>query len=546
MPKKMTTNDWIMRARNVHGDFYNYDKVVYVRSTDKVIIQCPIHGDLHIEANSHLQGNGKCRRCAYESKLSDDMISDRWAVYLGKFKNTHGDKYDYSNSVYTKAHDPIDIVCPIHGVFTQKPVKHANGQGCPRCNGGRLFTTAEFINNAVSVHGNQYNYTSVNYVNAHTPVDIICPDHGIFNQLPLSHINHQSGCPTCNGGISYTHEEFEKLANTRHNNAYNYPDKYHGSHNKITIVCPIHGDFMQQPDSHLGGCGCPRCNNIFSDGEREVGEFIEQYAQMERSDRKIIKPKELDIVVPSKKVAIEYCGLYWHSSYSGGKDKKYHKNKHEAADAAGYRLVTIFEDEWLTKRNIVEDTLRHFMGASPKGVGARKTTIREISWATAKGFLNRHHLMGAGKAGNYRIGAYHGDELISVMVFGYPSDERGKKDVIEMKRFVTNGNNNPGVGSKMFKHAIREKHYCSVIAFVDRRWFTGSFKSIAGFRVIHTTPPAKYWIKGKNRYHRRFMSKLQLVGLGGDPTKTKEQLMRDAGYDVIYDCGKVKLGWDSE
>ena len=133
------------------------------------------------------------------------------------------------------------------------------------------------------------------------------------------------------------------------------------------------------------------------------------------------------------------------------------------------------------------------------------------------------------------------------MVFGYPSDERGKKDVIEMKRFVTNGRNNPVVGSKMFTHAIREKQYSRVIAFVDRRWFTGSFKFGAVCSIAHITPPAKFWNKGNNRFHRRVKTKASMLKSGeiNDPSLTKEQMMDKLGYYPIYDYVTVKLEWES-
>ena len=616
MVKKLTTDEWIVKAITIHGNQYDYSEVDYQGGIIKVTIVCPVHGPWETTPKSHLVGRG-CRKCGHIKSRNKQL--DDAPTFIKKAKKVHGDTYSYDSVDYVDSKTPVTIVCPTHGEFSIKPNIHLSGGKCPDCPRKKTITNKIFATNAYNVHKGRYDYSMVDYIDNREKVIIICPDHGEFEQSPRDHIQGQ-GCPQCGRTSSTAHrtsntEEWVIKAKEVHGNRYDYSkadyvnattkvciiindtgeefwqqpnnhlsgrkslierDRYVAKHNTMTtqqfvdlakqrhptgfdysvsdykgsrididIICNTHGRFTTLPMYHLQNDGCPRCTTRISKPEQEVFEFVSQYVNdVTQSDRNIIKPKELDIVVPSKKVAIEYCGLYWHSTHAG-RPPNYHRDKHNEVDKTDYRLVTIFEDEWLEKRNIVEDTLRHFMGASPKGVGARKTTIREITWSDAKVFLNHHHLMGAGQSGNYRIGAYHGDELISVMVFGYPSDERGKKDVIEMKRFVTNGRNNPGVGSKMFKHAIREKQYSRVIAFVDRRWFTGSFKFVAGFSVAHITPPAKFWTKGNNRFHRRFKTKASMLKSGeiNDPSLTKEQMMAKLGYYPIYDCGKVKLEW---
>ena len=91
----------------------------------------------------------------------------------------------------------LSIICPKHGIFWQKPNSHLNGSGCPKCFGIEKLTIDEFIKRSRKVHGEKYDYSQVNYVNAHTKVNIICPIHGVFQQTPSSYWYLQQGCPIC-------------------------------------------------------------------------------------------------------------------------------------------------------------------------------------------------------------------------------------------------------------------------------------------------------------------------------------------------------------
>jgi len=131
--------------------------------------------------------------------------------FIKKAKSVHGDKYDYSKVDYVNNSTKISINCPIHGEFEQRPNDHLSGKGCSKCSGVCKSTTEEFILKVKAIHGNKYDYSKVDYANAHKKVIIICPKHGEFKQEPNSHLR-SVGCPKCKGiGLNYLSYEEAKI-----------------------------------------------------------------------------------------------------------------------------------------------------------------------------------------------------------------------------------------------------------------------------------------------------------------------------------------------
>ena len=179
--------------------------------------------------------------------------------FIRRAKKVHGDKYDYSKVEYKGTHTKVCIICPIHGEFFQTPNNHLHGQGCLACGGRKQLTKEEFIQKAREVHGDKYDYSKVEYVNKNTKVKIICPIHGEFFQTPNNHLQGH-GCHKCVGCKQLTKEEFIQKAREAHGYKYDYSKvEYINAHTKVKIICPIHGEFEQEPNSHLEGKGCPNC-----------------------------------------------------------------------------------------------------------------------------------------------------------------------------------------------------------------------------------------------------------------------------------------------
>lgn len=184
-------------------------------------------------------------------KTTDEFVTTAISV--------HGNKYNYSLVDYKHSKKNIDIVCPIHGVFGQRPDVHLKGRGCNKCSiTYRSKTTNEFINEAKEIHKDKYDYSLVEYKQTNKKIKIICKEHGEFSQLPSLHLNG-SGCPKCIGRYKTTESiisEFKEV----HNNKYDYSlVKYKKAKDKIIIICKKHGEFEQRAISHLMGNGCAFC-----------------------------------------------------------------------------------------------------------------------------------------------------------------------------------------------------------------------------------------------------------------------------------------------
>lgn len=259
-PKKCTTDEFVVKARNVHGFIYDYSKVTYVRALDKVCIVCTKHGEFQQTPNKHLGGQG-CKKCSgnYVRTLAD---------FLREAREVHGDYYDYSlvSKIEDYTSTKINIICPFHRVFSQKPSNHVTqGQGCPACAGNEKYTTEEFVSLAQNVHGmDVYNYSNTVYNGMQNNVQVECTQHGIFWVRAANHIHLKAKCYECaRPSEIHTLDDFLTKARSCHGKRYNY-DKcvYNGSADKLIIICPIHGDFLQKAYSHVTGSGCEKCGNL--------------------------------------------------------------------------------------------------------------------------------------------------------------------------------------------------------------------------------------------------------------------------------------------
>lgn len=189
--------------------------------------------------------------------------------FISEAKVVHKNKYNYSKTEYSGAKNKVIITCPEHGDFQQAAGGHLSGNGCPSC-AGKNVSTESFVRNAVSVHGQIFDYSKVKYVRSNKKVKIICPKHGDFEQTPNAHLAGK-GCAKCSGKDRTTEEYIAKVK-VIHKDKYDYSNtNFLNNISKIKIICPEHGEFQQSAGGHLYGKGCPKCSR---NQKKTTSEFI--------------------------------------------------------------------------------------------------------------------------------------------------------------------------------------------------------------------------------------------------------------------------------
>lgn len=199
MTRKNTIEKFIQKAQVVHKNKYNYSKVKYINSRNKVIIICIKHGDFLQSPSNHLGKRG-CPKCKAERVGISSRSNTK--EFITKAIEIHKNKYDYSKVQYVASHINITIICSTHGDFEQAPNNHLSGKGCSACGGSKTLSLDEFIERASFIHGNKYDYSKVNYKHAHCKVTIVCLKHGVFEQTPAAHVRQSQGCPKCSNCVS--------------------------------------------------------------------------------------------------------------------------------------------------------------------------------------------------------------------------------------------------------------------------------------------------------------------------------------------------------
>ena len=258
--QSLNTEQFIERAKKIHGNKYDYSKTEYINSSTKVCIICPIHGEFWQRPTEHLRGRG-CKKCG---DLSVGIKNSRITTdeFIERAKKVHGDKYDYSKTEYISPRKKICIIDKEFGEFWMMPYAHLNGQGCPSRRGEKISkanskSKKKFIEDAIQIHGDKYDYSKVEYKGAFEKVCIICPKHGEFWQRPTEHLSG-CGCPICKS----SHLEME-IKNWLDNNnveyVYQYRNKIFGLQSldfylpKYNIAIECQGEQHFRPVKYFGG-----------------------------------------------------------------------------------------------------------------------------------------------------------------------------------------------------------------------------------------------------------------------------------------------------
>lgn len=493
--------------------------------------------------------------------------------------------YDFSEAVYTRALTPItNIKCPTHGVFEQYSARLRKGGGCPKCGAlsrwkGRQLTMEGLIKKLEQVHKGFYRYEHLRgsrFQGMNAYITVECPDHGLFEVNTNHHYYRKQGCPHC-AHVKRKHppinlEARVKTAETKmakygelvvsrakavHGNKYDYTQvEYRGMTEKVNIICPQHGGFLQGLGHHIyNKQGCPKCTTK-SQQEDAIYKFMSIFTKAEARNRTLVAPKELDIYLPEHNLAIEYCGMYWHS-HTDKEDEKANKHKHydkyKAAQTQGVRVITMYESEWLERSHVLKRLLRAAIGKMKGRIMARKCEVRKVGPKEAKAFFEKYHPQGgAGGGSNYAL--FYKEKMVACMRFSFGINDRGvgaKNSTWTLSRYATRL---PVAGgaSKLFKAFLKEETPSEVKSFSDNRYFSGAMYQALGFSLDQETlPDYQVWsktlgLKPKSHYQRRALPQRIIehqVPIGFDPAhspQTEQDITYAVGARRIYDCGKKK------
>jgi len=303
---------------------------------------------------------------------------------------------------------------------------------------------------------------------------------------------------------------------------------------------------------------CRKCYPMYKNNKHqiELSNFLNSLKiKFEENNKSIIAPFELDFFIEELNIAIEINGNYWHSEIAGEKSNKYHLKKSKLCKEKNIKLIHIFEDEFILKKNIVKSRLVNILNHSTQKIYARNCDIKTINNATKKDFLEKNHIQG-NSVDYIRIGLFHKNKLVSVMAFSKKRIALGNKSSLkgeyELSRFCSKNNINViGGFNKLLNYFVKNYNPYKIISYADCRWSglnpeqTVYYKN--KFTFISYTKPS-YWYFLKNdyikRYHRFSFNKqklLSLVEIKNKNNYTEWELARILKMDRIWDCGAMKF-----
>jgi len=403
LPKK----EFINRAIKAHGNKYDYTQIKYINLTTKVKIYCNNCKEYFYQTPAlHINTSG-CSKCVNKSR---SLSTEEFII---KAKEVHGDKYNYDQVKYYKSRTKVKIYCnSCNKYFYQTPDLHMRTFGCNDYEiKKRSLSTEEFIIKAKEIHGDKYNYDQVNYKSNITKVKIYCNNcKQYFYQTPSSHISGKKGCNNCSKSKKLTTKQFVKNAVKIYGSKYNYDQvEYKNNKIKVRIYCnDCEQYFDQKPNSHTQGHGCPYC---VQKSQKELYEFINDIIIAEYNIRTIIPPKEIDIYIPEKNLAIEYNGVYYHSEAI--KEKFYHYHKYLECASKSIALIQIYETEWHNRKEQVKSFIKTKLDIN-NIISYKQCDIILINKEQYKIFSMNNSIINY-KPGNIIYGLLYNNEIVAVV-----------------------------------------------------------------------------------------------------------------------------------
>ena len=556
LKSRLRSDVWLARLsdRFPHIRTVNLDE--NLTGTTQTEFYCLHHGAFHSSLKALLKSRHGCPMCnktqATDNRLTYDEFKQKAdKVFGGKYEFFPEDFQTYKNNL-----SKIRAVCPEHGMFSKSVKRLLNGEGCPECGRRQAVDTRQANSLAKLLDGKP----RLTLCGRSDGIEVLCEKHGKVKTTKYR-LKGKFGCPECTrDAVMVSPEEWLRRFRATHRDAFEYelPTRCYANE-KIAIVCTRHKEpftFYQTPADHADGHGCPMCKAVQtasgpSKGETEMAEFIRSLGVEVQTQVPLTsqtgKQYLLDILIPEFDIYIEYNGLYFHSQRFLHASN-YHKQKSDACQADGARLIHIFEDDWRNKTEQTKAFLTNLLGKSEK-IMARKCRIMQLKDSEAKDFCRQHHLQGASITPNQiSYGLYNGEKLSAVMCFTQKgSNRKGLKGrAWELVRYVSDGKVQGGAG-KLFHHFVKTHHPSSIVSFSWNHLFTGGMYEKLGFKVDKQLPPDYTYVDPKHcrRLHKSGfqLSKLARKFENFDKNLSEKENCEAAGYYRIYDCGKTRWIW---
>jgi hypothetical protein len=540
MPPKLSHNEFITKARAIHGDKYNYLRTSYSIALKKVVILCPQHGEFLQFPFNHLKGSG-CPKCGIDVRTGARFDTQEFIL---RARASHGDKYDYSKAVYTGFSTSVEIVCLEHGLFFQRANNHIAGIGCPKC---AMASKRDKLLKIYTVpESSKLQPTNKSALKDNQRV-FLC-NCGRETVLPAYAVE-KGKIKTC-GKCSYKSKGFwlsQRWGMLTLVGEQKLPDEWSPfSHQEFDFSCSCSKTTRVRMadiiDGHTMSCGC----RIPGKGEGSPVREIEDYITglnipFESDNRSVIAPLELDIWIPSHNLAIEFNGQYYHS-LDGTKSplaKYRHRDKFRSCQEKGILLLQVDEHEWKSQitKTIWKSIIASKLGAH-KRVFARDTVFESISKEEAEDFLLQNHLQGETPVVNHEwcFALSLRDKVVGVIAFA-----RHEKKYLNLTRMAFPlGMTVVGGAQKLFKNALKFLPKIDIVTFSNNRYSAGAVYPKIGFVHDAELPPSYQWYFRGRIWNKRLLRRKHLpalLGAGFDPVQTADENLYRNGARCLYDAG---------
>jgi len=504
----------------------------YAGKAHKVSVRCVGCGRLRTSKASNISGG--CKDCIIRTgreALGDSILKEALSEgYKLEIVPVEGKKFNNFRLVGTCPNNHNINMIINNWIFRK--------QRCSACCGNRKLTleviSLGLAKESYSVKDGQvYDYNS-------GFLQFIC-DRGHEYTSSWSKWDDGIRCSVCNGGLPLTQEQAIERIEAK--GIFRYVGGVHESNKSyfnVTCVANNHSLTVRFDGLAYEDRECATCSKAKgrSKAEVEIEEWLVGLGyNVVVSDREQVQPLELDIYLPDQKLAIEYCGLYYHSVLF--KDWKYHQGKYAACQDKGIRLITIFEDEWARKKEQLKGLIRSKLRVGRNRVQARKCEITKIyDTSVANNFVDRWHVQGSSKQTAHSWGAWHSGDLIGVVCLSRHHRNTGEW-VINRLAFHPDYVS-PGLFQRMLSKVVEHcqgNQIKTLVTFSDCRFSSGALYERSGFRIDGKIRPDYSYTRGLARVSKQSMKKKLEEKSEG---KTEEQLRALSGYRKIYDCGKIR------